>query len=184
MFRFVVVVFLSEKTFAVSSSSSLRYRIPRPDLRTRLSFTRNQTRKFFRTTPVSQPTTMTTTTMTTTTKIQNTMIHHPHSRRRRRRQHSSCWLQSLLLSTTFLFLLLLTRCYGQPSPVPYLTVENYDELTRSKTVFIKFFAPWYVYCYLSNATFFFHGYLRVCVCVVVVVDCCCSSIREKDKQQA
>ena len=28
--------------------------------------------------------------------------------------------------------------------VPSLTPDNYDALTDGKTVFIKFFAPWYV----------------------------------------
>ena len=35
--------------------------------------------------------------------------------------------------------------------VPSLTPDNYDEMTDGKTVFIKFFAPWYVAVRQSNA---------------------------------
>ena len=33
---------------------------------------------------------------------------------------------------------------AQASTVPSLTPDNFESITAGKTVFIKFFAPWYV----------------------------------------
>ena len=42
------------------------------------------------------------------------------------------------LATTLLF------AASASAAVPSLTPDNYDAMTSGKTVFIKFFAPWYV----------------------------------------
>lgn len=71
---------------------------------------------------------------------------------KRRLEHLYCTITTTTTMTTIILLILtltsamIKPCSGQPSPVTYLTSQNYDEVTKSKTVFVKFFAPWCAYC--------------------------------------
>lgn len=58
-------------------------------------------------------------------------------------QHKDFVLQLLLL-LCFSILNVVTVVKADQVEVVRLDYNNYDELTESKTVFIKFFAPWYV----------------------------------------